>query len=39
MMEQSDQTLICKIVKRDAAAFEMLFARHSASVRQRIPSI
>ena len=39
MMEQSDQILICKIVKRDAAAFEMLFARHSASVRQHILSI
>lgn len=39
MMEQSDQTLIRKIVKRDAAAFETLFARHSASVRQRILSI
>ncbi len=39
MMEQSDQTLICKIVKRDAAAFEMLFARHRASVRQHILSI
>ena len=39
MMEQSDQTLICKIVKRDTAAFEMLFARHSASVRQHILSI
>ena len=39
MMEQSDQTLIHKIVKRDAAAFETLFARHSASVRQHILSI
>ncbi len=39
MMEQSDQTLICKTVKRDAAAFEILFARHSASVRQHILSI
>ena len=39
MMEQSDQTLIRKIVKRDAAAFETLFARHSASVRQHILSI
>ncbi len=39
MMEQSDQTLIRKIVKRDAAAFETLFARHSASVRQHIFSI
>ena len=39
MMEQSDQTLICKIVKRDTAAFEMLFARYSMSVRQHILSI
>ena len=39
MMEQSDQTLIRKIVKRDATAFETLFARHSASVRQHILSI
>ena len=39
MMEQSDQTLIRKIIKRDAAAFETLFARHSASVRQHILSI
>ena len=39
MMDQSDQTLIHKIVKRDAAAFETLFARHSASVRQHILSI
>ena len=39
MMEQSDQTLIRKIVKRDAAAFETLFARHSASVHQHILSI
>ena len=39
MMEQSDQTLICKIVKRDTAAFETLFARHSASVRQHILNI
>ncbi len=39
MIEQSDQTLIYKIVERDAAAFEMLFARHSASVRQHILSI
>ena len=38
-MEQSDQTLIRKIVKRDADAFETLFARHSASVRQHILSI
>ena len=39
MMEQSDQTLIHKIVKRDAVAFETLFVRHSASVRQHILSI
>ena len=39
MIEQSDQTLIRKIVKRDAIAFETLFARHSASVRQHILSI
>ena len=39
MMDQSDQTLIRKIVRRDAAAFEILFARHSASVRQHILSI
>ena len=39
MMEQSDQTLIRKIVKRDATAFETLFARHSASVRQHILGI
>ena len=39
MMDQSDQTLICKIVKRDAAAFETLFARHRASVRQHILGI
>ena len=39
MMEQSDQTLIRKIVKRDATAFETLFARHSMSVRQHILSI
>ena len=39
MMEQSDQTLIRKIVKRDAAAFETLFARHNASARQHILSI
>ena len=39
MKEQSDQTLIRKIVKRDAAAFETLFARHSASVRQHILNI
>ena len=39
MMDQSDQTLICKIVKRDAVAFETLFARHSTSVRQHILSI
>ena len=39
MMEQSDQTLICKIVKRDTVAFEMLFARYSMSVRQHILSI
>ena len=38
-MEQSDQNLIRKVVKRDAAAFETLFARHSASVRQHILSI
>lgn len=38
-MDQSDQTLICKIVERDAAAFETLFARHSASVRQHILGI
>ena len=39
MMDQSDQTLIRKIVKHDAAAFETLFARHSASVRQHVLSI
>lgn len=39
MIEQSDQTLIRKIVKRDAAAFETLFARYSAPVRQHILSI
>lgn len=39
MMEQSDQNLIRKVVKRDAAAFETLFARHSASVRQHILNI
>ena len=39
MMEQSDQTLIRKIIKRDAAAFETLFAQHGASVRQHILSI
>ena len=39
MMEQSDQTLIYRIVKRDAAAFETLFARHIASVRQHILNI
>ena len=39
MIEQSDQTLIRQIVKRDADAFETLFARHSASVRQYILSI
>ena len=39
MMDQSDQTLIREIVKRDAAAFETLFARHSASVRQHVLSI
>ena len=39
MIEQSDQTLIRQIVKRDADAFETLFARHSASVRQHILSI
>ena len=39
MIEQSDQTLICKIVKRDTVAFETLFARHSASVRQHILNI
>ena len=39
MIKQSDQTLIRKIVKRDAVAFETLFARHSASVRQHILSI
>ena len=39
MMEQSDQTLIRKVVKRDAAAFETLFAWHSTSVRQHILSI
>ena len=39
MIEQSDQTLIRKIVKRDAAAFETLFARYSVSVRQHILSI
>ena len=38
MIEQSDQTLIRKIVKRDAAAFETLFARHKVSVRQHILS-
>ena len=38
-MDQSDQTLIRKIVKHDAAAFETLFARHSASVRQHVLSI
>ena len=38
-MDQSDQTLIHKIVKRDAAAFETLFARHSASIRQHILNI
>ena len=39
MMDQSDQTLIRKIVKHDAAAFETLFARHRASVRQHVLSI
>ena len=39
MMNQSDQTLIHKIVKRDTAAFETLFARHNASVRQHILGI
>ena len=39
MIEQSDQTLIRQIVKRDADAFETLFARHSTSVRQHILSI
>ena len=39
MIEQSDQTLIRKVVKRDVAAFETLFARYSASVRQHILSI
>ena len=39
MMEQSDQTLIRKTVKRDVAAFETLFARYSAPVRQHILSI
>lgn len=39
MIEQSDQTLICKIVKRDAAAFETLFARHSMPLRQHILNI
>ena len=39
MMEQSDQTLIYRVVKRDAAAFETLFARHIASVRQHILNI
>ncbi len=36
MIEQSDQTLIRKIVKRDAVAFETLFARHSMPLRQHI---
>ena len=39
MMEQSDQILIRKTVKRDGAAFETLFARYSAPVRQHILSI
>ncbi len=39
MMEQSDQTLIRKTVKRDAAAFETLFARYRVPVRQHILSI
>ena len=38
MIEQSDQTLIRKIVKRDAAAFETLFARYKVSIRQHILS-
>ena len=39
MMEQSDQTLICEVVKRDIVAFEKLFSRHSASVHQHILNI
>ena len=38
-MMESDQTLIRKTVKRDVAAFETLFARYSAPVRQHILSI